>query len=231
MLPVVEQSDSLRYERKFLITDYSHLEVMQMLKLHPACFSEIFYERTINNIYFDTLGMNHYYDNVEGSSDRLKVRIRWYGQLFGDITKPVLEYKIKKGLLGKKDSYALQPFSLNINFDETQIIKSLDTDKIPLYVKDELLSLKPALLNCYTRKYFLSADKKFRITIDYNLNYYKIAYTGNTFLSKSVDHASTVLELKYDSTDEVEGKDVGAMLPFALTKNSKYLQGLERVFM
>ena len=230
MLHSKEQAEPLRYERKFLITDYSHLDVEQMLKLHPACFSEIFYERTINNIYFDTLGLGYYYDNVEGSTERLKVRIRWYGDLFGPIAEPILEYKIKKGLLGRKESHALESFVLDKKFDKQQIENALKNEQIPLVVKNELLSLKPVLLNSYTRKYFLSADKNFRITIDHHLTYYRIGYGGNTFANSSVDHNATVLELKYDSSMEAEAKAVGNLFPFAMTKNSKYLQGLERVF-
>ena len=225
----VKQSEPLRYERKFLITDYSYADVLQLIKFHPACFNEIFEERSVNNIYFDALGMNNYYDNIEGEKDRVKVRIRWYGDLFGAIQKPILEYKIKKGLLGNKRSYVLNPFLLNPDFDKKQIESALDLESIPVAVKNELLSIKPTLLNTYKRRYFLSADKKFRITIDYQMTFYKINFSGNTFLNKVVDTKSIVLELKYDSLDEIEGKEVGAAFPFKLTKNSKYLQGLERV--
>jgi SPX domain protein involved in polyphosphate accumulation len=229
MLPSQVQVESLRYERKFLITDHSYLDVEQILKFHPACFTEIFHQRIVNNIYFDTLGFENFYDNVEGSAERLKVRIRWYGGLFGEIQKPVLEYKIKKGLLGKKESHTLQPFLLDTNFDQSQIVKALHSNSVPQNVKDEVLSLKPSLLNSYIRRYYLSADKNFRITIDHHLKYYRISYNNNTFTNKSIDHNATVLELKYDSSLETEAKEVGNMFPFAMTKSSKYLQGLERV--
>jgi hypothetical protein len=225
------QSEPLRFERKFLITDYSQTDVAQLIKFHPACFREIFHKRAINNIYFDTLGMTNYFDNVEGEKNRIKVRIRWYGDLFGNIQSPTLEYKIKKGLLGNKVSYALNPFVLDTNFDKNQITKALDRDSIPLSVKEEVGSLKPTLLNSYIRSYYLSADKKFRITIDHRLTYYKIAYSGNTFLNKKTDLKATVLELKYNSVHEEEAKEVGSAFPFMLTKNSKYLQGLESVFL
>ncbi len=225
-----EQSEPLRYERKFLISDYSHSAVEQMIKLHPACFSEIFHQRTVNNIYFDTLGLNHYYDNVEGSQERFKVRIRWYDNLFGTIQKPVLEYKIKKGLLGKKQSYLLNSFVLDTKFDQSQITNALNSASVPQHIKNELLSLKPVLLNSYIRKYYLSADKNFRITIDHHLTFYGVSYNGNTFTNRSKDHTTTVLELKYDSSLEVEAKEVATMFPFTITKSSKYLQGLERVF-
>jgi hypothetical protein len=224
-----ERQEELRHERKFLITDHSEKDVEQMIKIHPACFSEIYHERIVNNIYFDSLGFNNYYDNVEGEIDRLKVRIRWYGDLFGLIKRPTLEFKIKKGLLGKKDSYPLLPFKLDIDFSKAQIQRSLASGKIPIHILDLLNSLKPVLLNCYSRKYFLSADGQFRITIDWNLTYYRINYFGNTFLNKSVDYTTSVLELKYDSSLETEAKQIGNCFPFALTKSSKYLQGIERV--
>ncbi|CAN5326472.1 hypothetical protein BH10BAC1_BH10BAC1_17560 [soil metagenome] len=164
----IKESEPLRYERKFLITDYSHSDVEQIIKFHPSCFSEIFHERVVNNIYFDTLGMGNYYDNLEGEKDRVKVRIRWYGDLFGHIEYPVLEYKIKKGLLGNKLSYNLKSFVLDEKFSQKQILNSINSEIIPANVKNEVASLKPALLNSYTRKYFLVADKKFRVTVDHH---------------------------------------------------------------
>ena len=230
MSQIKEQSEPLRYERKFLITDYSHSDVEQILKFHPACFSEIFHQRMVNNIYFDTFGMNNFYDNIDGEIKRTKVRIRWYDNLFGSVQKPILEYKMKKGLMGKKESFELRPFIIDTTFNKAQITSALNTDAVPRNIKNEVLSLVPTLLNSYTRKYFLSADKNFRITIDHYLTYYKIGYVGNTFSNKSVDYNSTVLELKYDSLLENEAKSVADVFPFAMTKNSKYLQGLERVF-
>lgn len=223
------QQEELRYERKYLITNYTHQEVEQLIKFHPARFSEIYHTRHINNIYFDTLGMHHYYDNVEGASERLKVRIRWYGELMGNINQSTLEYKIKKGLLGKKKSYSLNPFVMDTSFDKLQIEKALHVNKVPMYVRDEVLSLKPSLLNSYKRKYFLSADKKFRITIDYKLSYYEINYGSSHFINKSFDYQTTVLELKYDAAHEPEAKMVSDKFPFSITKSSKYLQGLERI--
>lgn len=225
-----EQLEPLRYERKYLIADYSFPDILQLIKFHPACFSEIYHERYVNNIYFDTLGMNNYFENVEGNKNRKKVRIRWYGDLMGQIKSPVLEYKIKKGLLGYKVSYNLKPFTLDLSFSKSRVNEVLNDKAIPNEVKNDLLSLQPLLLNRYKRKYFLSADKNFRITIDHELSYYKIGYNKNTFLNKSADHYSTIVELKYDSSLETEADKVSSEFPFMLTKNSKYLSGLERLY-
>lgn len=223
-----KQTEQLRYERKYLITDYSVQDVNQFLKFHPACFSEIFHERLVNNIYFDTLGFGHYYDNVNGSQNRCKIRIRWYGETFGNILHPVLEFKIKRGLLGKKESFTLRPLLLSPTFSLKEIEASLT--EVPRLIQDELRAVVPTLLNSYTRRYFLSADKKFRITIDHQLNFYQLMSGRNVFLKKKSDHQTTILELKYDSGDEIEAKKISSEFPFALTKSSKYIQGLEYMF-
>lgn len=223
------QSEELRHERKFLIADYSASEVEQIIKFHPACFKEIYQQRTVNNIYFDSLAYESYYRNVEGDTNRTKARIRWYGEMFGKTEKAVLEFKIKKGLLGKKDFYPLQPFLLNEDFSKQELINALSQDEIPRNIRDIMISLQPALLNSYSRKYFQSADKQFRLTIDKDQVFYRISYNKNTFLNKVEMNRAVVLELKYDVHLEEEANEISNKLPFVMTKNSKYLQGIESV--
>jgi len=50
-LPDVENS---RYERKFVTENWTRNSVEQSIKNNPAFFREIFHQRKINNIYFDT---------------------------------------------------------------------------------------------------------------------------------------------------------------------------------
>ena len=223
------QSEELRHERKFLIDDFSAAEVEQLLKFHPACFQEIYHTRVVNNIYFDTFGFTSYYGNLDGDPDRTKVRIRWYGELFGKVLEPTLEYKIKKGLLGRKDFYQLSPFFLNEKFSKQEILLALNSPHVPKKVSDGIRSMNPVLLNSYTRKYFISKDKQFRITIDKDIRYFKISYMNNLFFNKVKDNASVVVELKYHSSLEQDAKRIGNELPFKLTKNSKYLQGVDRI--
>jgi SPX domain protein involved in polyphosphate accumulation len=228
---IEDQSNNFRYERKFLISHFSHSEIEQIIKFHPACFSRLFPQRSINNIYFDTFGFEHYFENVEGDTDRIKMRIRWYGDTFGEIRKPKLEYKIKKGLLGRKETFDLNPFLLDKNFSKDVIIKALDRPDIPNRVRNELMSVQPSLLNSYKRNYFLSANKKFRVTVDHDMSYHRISYGGNNFITRSTEFDRAVMELKYNRENEEEAKQVGAMFPFTLTKNSKYLRGVDRTLM
>jgi SPX domain protein involved in polyphosphate accumulation len=218
----------LRYERKFYVTDLHLSELMRSVHLNSAIFSEIHHQRQINNIYFDSLGFDSYYDNVDGATYRIKARIRWYGSTFG-IAQPTLEFKIKKGLMGYKRNFKLQNFEV-----DSSITKLILQEKMLDVVKDDnlrmyIMNLQPVLLNVYTRKYFSSFDQTVRLTVDTDLHYYPISNFGNSFLNSIKDDKGIVVELKYDLETEARVNQLSAEFPFLMTKNSKYLQGLTRV--
>ena len=132
------EKNSYRYERKFFISELTKHQVVSLIKLHPAMFSEIFHQRVVNNIYFDSFNLTNYIDSIEGSTYRMKVRIRWYGKLFGRIGKPVFELKIKHGLLGKKESYPLSPFELDNSFEIHRVLNIIIVSDIPELIKMQL---------------------------------------------------------------------------------------------
>ena len=92
-----------RYERKFLANNLTQKQVETIITLHPAMFSESFVSRHVNSLYLDTLNLNNYNDAVLGNNNRIKIRIRWYGELTGLIKKPMLEIKIKKSFFVKPE--------------------------------------------------------------------------------------------------------------------------------
>lgn len=217
-----------RYEHKFYIEDLSAEEVELMIKLHPVMFREIYHERFVNNIYFDSFNMQNYFDNINGIDRRLKVRIRWYGDLFGFVEKPTLELKLKHNLHIGKLLYPLEPFTLDNNFS-INLIKSVFAgaylhEKLKLYLKD----LDFSLLNCYSRKYFLSADHRYRITVDNSLRVYHLAPSVNTFLHKTIC-GGVILELKYAKSSDVHVDEITNYFPFRMTRSSKYISGIKQL--
>ena len=219
-----------RYERKFFITEISSKDIDSIVKLHPAIFSEIFHERSVNNIYFDTPDLNNYFDNIDGNMYRIKSRIRWYGRTFGVIEKPVLELKIKNGLLGRKEAYSLDTFKLDGHFNMQKIVQIIQNTNIPEIVTIGIKSSQPTLLNKYNRKYFLSADKRYRITIDTNQVFYRIGSQNNFFLNKIKNDLNVILELKYNIDADDDVNRITEHFPFRLTKSSKYISGLEKIY-
>ena len=226
MYKIRNKKSSYRYERKFLINGLTTDEITSLVNVNSSMFNFAFKKRIINNIYFDNFNFNNYYDNVEGSTDRIKIRIRWYGSMFGDIIEPKLEIKIKQGLLGTKKSIEIHKF--NLNDDLSSIFESLSDSYI--YKRYNLNSTFPVLLNNYTRSYYISDDRSYRITIDEKQSYYKIHRTNNSFLHRVNDPYSKVLEIKYNDLLDENVNTITNNFPFRMTKNSKYVNGMQFIY-
>lgn len=220
-----------RYEYKYKLTDISMHDVEHFVIHNPMGFYESYPPRHINNIYFDSLEMSNYFDNVIGVNERLKVRIRWYGDVLGHIEKPVLEFKVKRGMLSGKERFPLTSFTIDRKFTIETIRKVFECSHIPDEIKINLSTVNCTLLNHYERKYFENFDRKFRMTIDTNLQYYFLSLYFNTFLERYDDHRSLVLELKYSSEYDHLAQYVTQSLPFRISKSSKYVSGIEALSM
>lgn len=215
-----------RYERKFVISNLKLNEIENIINSHPALFKEIYHERSVRNIYFDTIDLSHYFDNVQGNSSRNKLRVRWYGDFFGRIEKSKLELKCKHGLLGYKIHYNLKKF----------LIKKDSTISNDVYNLNELLAISeknknnfshyfPVISNSYKRKYFLSSDSNFRITIDWNQSFYRVS--NGKLCNKMTDKHNIVMEIKYNYESDKKIDSISKFFPFRLSKNSKYINGVD----
>ncbi len=223
------EENGFRFERKYHVCDVPTDEVEHWVRRCPALFSEVYAPRHVNNIYLDSPGLAAYFQNVAGLADRTKLRIRWYGTLLGSIKKPVLEFKIKRGMVGTKESYPLRPFALGTGFGFDDLRAILDGSDLPPAVRFDLGELEPALINRYHRKYFLSADGSYRITVDSGLTFYRVHRHNNQFLSRSTLPDSTVMELKYSGAIADLDDRIMNFFPFRITRMSKYVSGLEGV--
>jgi len=221
-------SEGERYERKFLIADLTLKEIEKIIRHNPLMFSEIFYERGVNNLYLDFEDMETYTDNVAGVSQRLKIRIRWYGKLFGLIKKPTLELKIKNGEIYKKLVFPLKQFLFNKSFSKKFLEKEVfNKSDLPAWLSETLKLTSSSSLNCYKRRYFISNNKSYRITIDRNLTFFNIKNNNNFFRPKLEDKQNIILELKYNKKEDDQIEQVTQHFPFRLTKSSKYVCGVD----
>jgi len=219
-----------RYERKFNIEGRTAEEVEAMIRFHPATFSEIFHERVVNNIYFDSFNMRHYFDNVNGANMRLKMRIRWYGDLFGTVEEPVLELKLKHNLHVGKLLYPLKEFVMDAGFSINDIRRVFAESSISEAIRPHLSELNFSLLNSYTRKYFLSSDRNYRVTVDRDVMAYGLSPHENRFLRRVVNRTGVILELKYNKAQDESADCITNYFPFRMTRSSKYVNGLERLY-
>lgn len=219
-----------RYERKYYLPDANYLQIKSYLNHHPGIFIKAFEQRVINNIYFDTPGFAFFYDNIDGERERKKIRIRWYGNTFDHQKKLTLEYKIKNGLVGRKDSFNLENINTGSGFNIQQLRSQIKNNDLPLHIKHELLNIHPTLINTYNREYYITEDGKFRITLDKNLKFYRIHAGNNNFSTVFNQGDDIVLELKYDPEFDISADNITKHLPFKITKSSKYVIGIQNLF-
>jgi len=221
---------SIRYERKFVISHLTLFQLEALVKTHPFFFLEIYPTRFVNNIYLDSFSLENYFDRIAGAPNSVKVRIRWYGDLSGKIEKPFLEIKMKEGLTGRKERFPLPGFTLGAGFTLKNIREVFLSSAIPDFLKVQLVNLECTLLNHFRRKYYQSSlIKDFQLTIDSEITYYSISPGQNIFFNKIQETSALVLELKYPpEKDDIAG-EITNFLPFRLTRNSKYVNGIERV--
>ena len=225
----IEVSNHFRYERKFTTT-WAYDDVIALIKRNTAHFREIYDERYINNIYFDNLNFANYFANDDGVRSRLKTRIRWYGDLSGEIKRPVLEIKVKRGWAGEKPSFPLAPFTLGSEFSSLDAQGLFRRSELPGWIHQRVLPETPTTINRYARRYFLSVDGHCRLTIDRDLRFYRCPFPG-TFVPRFYEPRNTlIIEMKYSCVGDLGIDLFSNDFRFRLTKLSKYATGVNLLY-
>lgn len=219
----------MRYENKFTIDSFFKEELIYFIRNHPYCFSKHYENRNVQNIYLDTLNFDFFRQNINGDSERKKVRIRWYGDLYNALN-PKLEIKYKSGTTGTKKYFELENFSISPLSFNKNIVSILKNSTIPQYKKSKYNNLIPTCINSYKRKYYLSQNKKCRLTLDYNIRYYYpssgLKINKEFFLSDDF----LVMELKYDVKDKLFSNSFSNFFPMRIARNSKYVNAIKKFF-
>ena len=218
----METDKTKRREIKFVIDIQNYNKLHLWIKKNSKGFIEQFQPRIISNIYFDTLNYNLLNDNLAGLPDRYKVRLRWYDSL-NYINDANLEIKIKKNQLGWKKRKKFQ-IREEINNLSKHYIKKLVLLNVDNYEKNHLKNLEAVLINNYKREYYVSFDRKIRLTIDKDFKIFN--QIGKNFLNnsdRSICNQNIILEIKFDNefSDDLHGllNDI----PFRSSRSSKYV--------
>jgi hypothetical protein len=218
-----------RYEWKFVADGLVLAEVLALIRRHPAAFREAYPARFVNNIYLDSHGRSDYYDNIIGVANRSKTRVRWYGPLSGQIAKPVLERKLKRGLISGKLTHALPGFAVNGGAIHPLLRSAFDAALLPERLRFDVSQREPSLFNRYRRYYFLSADGRFRLTVDTDLQFGRASASNGLRATLTPFARTLILELKFGATEAEQADRVTNSLPFRLARCSKYVLGIGRL--
>ena len=203
----------MRHEKKFRIQDASLAEVQQVILTHPSSFGVAFPNRIINSIYFDSADLGSFQQNQDGVSERVKYRIRWYGQDLLVARSPQLEIKIRNNEFGKKEIVPLPNFELDDDGALETIAKK--------YIPQELM---PKVITRYVRRYFVTQNQVLRATIDSGVSYY--GFDGYHYNTTPTWDKAIILELKCKKEEVAFLAEVCQRIPFRIQKNSKYVNGV-----
>jgi len=222
---MMNQIPLLRYERKFVPDGFTQEALLGLVRHHPALFREVYPERCVNNLYFDTRDLRHYTDHVNGSANRVKIRARWYGDFDDAKEHPALEFKIRHGAVSRKVTYALPAWNLDGEFDREKFDTALGA--LPPMVRYQMREHVPWVANRYRRRYFCSGDRKVRLTVDWRIEFMDARHAGLPLRPVPAANAAMVVELKYDPADSDGAANIAGKFPFRLTRFSKYVRGIE----
>jgi hypothetical protein len=217
--------EDYRYERKFRIQSTSVPAIEAEIQNSLGFFRKHHPDREINNIYLDTEDLYSAFMNIEGVSQRLKLRIRWYGELFGYINRPTLELKLKKGLAGSKRRFEMKPFLCELPITPIKLGLTNPNQDFPVTISSSLQFLKPTLLNQYKRKYYINSED-IRITIDYGQVFYRTYDNRSSPLLPRFNLDDVVIEVKYAPQLDSQVSDLTSRFPFRMTRHSKYVTGI-----
>ncbi|MFN7971888.1 MAG: polyphosphate polymerase domain-containing protein [Acidobacteriota bacterium] len=217
--------EAIRYERKYVV-DHSIAEVRSLVRIHPAHFVSAYPDRRVNNVYLDTVALGAYQANAAGVGTRTKIRIRWYGPLFGDVATPFLEIKGRLGDVGTKTRHPLPPLSTHRGIDARSLEGAVRN--LPLGPDEASLcaGTRPVLLTTYLREYWVTYDGRFRLTIDSEIGYGGASLRDARALLLD---RHLVVELKYERDDALSAEVVASRFPLRLSRSSKFARGLERL--
>lgn len=216
--------EGFRFERKYQIPGPYSKNILPVLKSHRAGFRALFQPRQVNSLYFDTIDLSDFFDNFDGISNRSKFRLRWYGDLNQTVQQSSFEIKLRRAQLIRKLKIDVGPFDLTDHERPKKILDHLSHTALPVLLRTRLIGLHPVAVVSYQRSYWLSHDKKVRITVDHGLEYrsymrgWKPGFVGAD--------SDSIVEIKYGMEAYPDISTITQQLPFRLSRNSKYGQAI-----
>ena len=217
--------DQLRYELKMVAEAQMLFEIRNWVRLHPSGFQAAYPSRRVNNIYFDTFGHDALLDHINGVSSRRKLRFRWYGNSFEKIIGH-LEVKQKTNRLGSKLNAPVEK-EISLLSNDWETIQEILLKSTCGLIREMLSVSRPVLINYYDRDYFISGDRRTRLTIDYFHKVYdqRLSSRPNIHFQQPVLD-KVVIEVKSDVENSQNLARILSFFPLRITQNSKFLDSM-----
>lgn len=220
------KADETRHEVKMVAPREAEGEVRMWVNLHPAGFHEAYPRRRVNNIYLDTVDLDSYGENLSGIARRVKIRLRWYGEI-RTITGGTVELKCKQAGPGWKVSHRT---SVEIDLREEDwpsILEKIRKDCPPRFLRVLDVAQRPVLINSYERDYLVSNDGRVRITLDRPQSVFSQWATTRPDITIDGSRRDVmIIEAKVANRDRDRLAEVLADFPLTVGRHSKYVTGV-----
>ena len=220
--PKIPARSATRYEMKAVLDEIDLPTVQNWLWLHDACFHVRFQQRLVNSLYYDTPGLDSFNDNLFGSSQRHKVRLRWYGLDLEEV-QTIFEVKHKHNRYGWKLS---QKIAQPLSFERLTWRELLDVLQRELaHELQGYLSqgCEQILLVRYQREYYETFDGRIRVTVDHHMEAFDQRHNNQLNLRYPLSLSNAlVVECKANQENSAALASVLSTAPFRITRSSKY---------
>jgi hypothetical protein len=184
--------------------------------------------RTVNSVYFDTNTRQAAQENLSGTAERRKIRLRWYGTDASSSHGQRLEVKSRSGRVGSKVIY---PLSMSYKY-----LTCCSLREVSQRVFDDVVNahftrntfcnhLIPTLFVGYQREYFL-VKKNIHITIDTNIEFSHVMCHKSINSHTRLAYNKYVMEIKLPHWLRNDAANLMRSLNLTPKRHSKYLAGL-----
>ena len=216
-----------RREVKFFLSGTDVGKVQSILNTNCSLAGTTHVSSLVTSIYFDDASLGSYHENLEGTGERVKVRLRWYDE--GD-RRFFFEMKRRTFSRSVKDRLEVCS-SIPLMALEYRTILARLRDVLPESCRERLVTRpSPVLISQYRRRYYVAADRRFRVTLDSELRWYDQCGKARPSLRFAARLPRlAILELK---SAEPNDDTIGELLyPLRLrpTRSSKYVVGCQQL--
>ncbi len=218
---------SLRREIKFVASEMFLSKILSWIGSSRLFLRKHYLDRVVNNIYFDTYNLDAYADNLDGISNRNKLRYRWYGNLLSP-QDGSLELKKRKNAFGFKNSQKINDLK-NVK-THNQLLDNLKKSVSKPWIHIINHYCNPIILNSYIRSYYLSKNKKVRVTLDRNHSVFDQRFSNKINFKKKANILEyIVIEIKFNPNLIEYVSDMIQDIPMKNSRNSKYVNSVNLV--
>ena len=145
------------------------------------------------------------------------------------VWRNILEIKVKRGDVGTKKTYSIIDFLFTQSTSGKELKEYILRGDLPISLKEQLNECKITLLNSYTRNYYESLDRNFRLTLDTKIMNYSVKNHSVQHKNYKPITSYCILELKYNTNYNMYSNAITNAFPFRITRCSKYVRGVKEI--